>query len=171
MAPRRSCPGRLRSYGDGSSPCTRLVRRHAGEDRSKRCSRHRPARAPGLVQGGPRQGAFGTGNTSPPEGSAIPGRQAHRNRELDARGTPQLRPQDGPGVAPQLGRTAQELAAGVPALEIIVSSLLKVRDVLLQELRKLDRTLIESARTDPVVRMLMTAPGVGAIVALTFKSA
>jgi transposase len=66
---------------------------------------------------------------------------------------------------------AQELAAGVPALEIIVSSLLRVRDVLLQELRKLDCTLIKSARTDPVVRMLMTAPGVGAIVALTFKSA
>lgn len=66
---------------------------------------------------------------------------------------------------------AQELAAGTPALEIVVSSLLKVRDVLLQELRRLDWKLIELARTDPVVRMLMTAPGVGAIVALAFKSA
>jgi transposase len=38
---------------------------------------------------------------------------------------------------------AQELAAGTPALEIVVSSLLKVRDVLLQELRRLDRKLID----------------------------
>jgi transposase len=66
---------------------------------------------------------------------------------------------------------AQELAVGVPALEIVVSSLLKVRHILLQERRKLDRKLIELARADPVVRMLMTAPGVGAIVALTFRSA
>jgi transposase len=66
---------------------------------------------------------------------------------------------------------AQELAVGVPALEIVVSSLLKVRHILLQERRKLDRKLIEMARADPVVRMLMTAPGVGAIVALTFRSA
>ena len=65
---------------------------------------------------------------------------------------------------------AQKLAVGIPALEIVVSSLLKVRDVLQQQLRRLDRELIELARTD-VVRMLMTAPGVGAIVALTFKSA
>jgi transposase len=66
---------------------------------------------------------------------------------------------------------AHELAAGTPALEITVSALLKVREVLLQELRRLDRKVIELARTDPVVRMLMTAPGVGAIVALTFRSA
>jgi transposase len=66
---------------------------------------------------------------------------------------------------------AQELAAGTPVLEILVASLLRVRDVLLQELRSLDRKLVGSARTDPVVRMLMTAPGVGAFVALTFRSA
>ncbi len=66
---------------------------------------------------------------------------------------------------------AQELAAGIPALEIVISSLLKVRSVLLQELHTFDGKLLELARTDPVVRMLMSAPGVGAIVALTFKSA
>ena len=44
-------------------------------------------------------------------------------------------------------------------------------EALLEELRALDRKLLEAARGDPVVRTLMTAPGVGAIVALTFKSA
>jgi transposase len=66
---------------------------------------------------------------------------------------------------------ARELAAGIPALEFVVPSLLKVRDVLLEELRRLDRKLIDLAKTDPIVRTLMTAPGVGAIVALTFRTA
>lgn len=66
---------------------------------------------------------------------------------------------------------ARELAAGIPALELAVESLLHVRDVLLQELRRLNRTLLDVAKSDPVVRMLMTAPGVGAIVALSFRSA
>jgi len=43
---------------------------------------------------------------------------------------------------------AQELAAGTPALEIAVAALLRVREVPLQELRSLDRKLIELARTD-----------------------
>jgi transposase len=66
---------------------------------------------------------------------------------------------------------AQELADGVPCLELIVSSLLKVREALLDQLAKLDRKLVNAARSDPVTRMLMTAPGVGTIVALTFRSA
>lgn len=66
---------------------------------------------------------------------------------------------------------ARELAQGVPALEMLVGSMLKIRDVLLQELRVLDRKLLDTARADPVVQTLMTAPGVGAIVALTFRNA
>lgn len=66
---------------------------------------------------------------------------------------------------------ARELASGTPALELLVEALLRVRDVLLQELRTLDRKLLETARADPVVQTLMTAPGVGAIVALTYRNA
>jgi len=66
---------------------------------------------------------------------------------------------------------ARELARGIPALEMLVEALLKVRDVLLQELRTLDRKLLETARADPIVQTLMTAPGVGAIVALTYRNA
>jgi transposase len=72
---------------------------------------------------------------------------------------------------PKWASRARELSAGIPALEILVEALLKVREVLLRELRALDRGLLDAARSDPVVRMLMTAPGVGVIVALTFKSA
>ena len=66
---------------------------------------------------------------------------------------------------------ARELAVGIPALELVIESLLRVRDALRQELRAIDRRLLDEAKADPVVRMLMTAPGVGAVVALTFKSA
>jgi transposase len=66
---------------------------------------------------------------------------------------------------------ARELAEGIPALEFTVESLLRVRDGLLQECRAFDRRLLTAARSDPIVRLLMSAPGVGAIVALTFKSA
>jgi transposase len=66
---------------------------------------------------------------------------------------------------------ARELAVGNPALELVIDALLRVREALRQELRTIDRRLLEEAKSDPVVRMLMTAPGVGAVVALTFKSA
>lgn len=66
---------------------------------------------------------------------------------------------------------ARELAGGVPCLELIIGTLLKVREALLDQLAALDRKLLAAARADPVTRMLMTAPGVGTIVALTFRSA
>lgn len=66
---------------------------------------------------------------------------------------------------------ARELADGVPCLELIIDSLLKVREALLDQLAILDRKLLTAARADPVTRMLMTAPGIGTIVALTFRSA
>ena len=72
---------------------------------------------------------------------------------------------------PKWAARARELAEGIPALEAVVDALLRVRDALLHELRGLDRKLLEAARSDPTARTLMTAPGVGAIVALAFKSA
>lgn len=66
---------------------------------------------------------------------------------------------------------ARKLAVGISALEMLVESMLKIREVLLQELCVLDRKPIETARADPVVQTLITAPGVGAIVALTFRNA
>lgn len=77
----------------------------------------------------------------------------------------------GPVTRPRWAARARELAAGNQALEVVVEALLRVREALLEELRALDRRLLEAARADPIVRTMMTAPGVGAIVALTFKSA
>jgi transposase len=66
---------------------------------------------------------------------------------------------------------ARELAAGNTVLEGIVEAMLRVRSLLLEELAKVDGQLTALAKSDPVTRLLMTTPGVGVIVALTFRSA
>lgn len=64
-----------------------------------------------------------------------------------------------------------ELVAGDAALGTIAEGLLKARSVLAEECAKLDRLLAARARADARVRRLMTAPGVGTLVALAYMSA
>jgi transposase len=65
----------------------------------------------------------------------------------------------------------KELVAGHPSLEIVASALLSVRRTLRRELDGFEKRLRAMARTDLRARLLMTTPGVGVIVALTFASA
>lgn len=65
----------------------------------------------------------------------------------------------------------RELVDGKELLEGIVSALLRIRTLLLQELAKIDGQLTAMAKSDPVTRLLMTTPGVGVVVALSFRSA
>jgi transposase len=66
---------------------------------------------------------------------------------------------------------ARELANGNLVLEGIVEAMLRVRALLLKELASINGQLTALAKSDPVTRLLMTTPGVGVIVALTFRSA
>lgn len=63
-----------------------------------------------------------------------------------------------------------ELVGGNAMLEAAARPILTVRSALRQELAGLEKLLRDRAKTDPVCRQLMTMPGVGALVALTFKS-
>src|SRR6476661_10490282 len=65
----------------------------------------------------------------------------------------------------------RELVAGDATLTAIAEALLAARATLGAQLRDLDKRLREQARADKRTRLLMTAPGVGAIVALTFVAA
>jgi len=65
----------------------------------------------------------------------------------------------------------RDLVEGHEVLEAIAASLLKAREVLAEEFRSLDRRLRAIARDDDRTRRLMTTPGVGALVALTFVAA
>jgi transposase len=55
-------------------------------------------------------------------------------------------------------------------LETVVGSMLTARAALQAEFARLHRALLALVRADPVCRQLMSVPGVGAIVAITFKS-
>jgi transposase len=69
------------------------------------------------------------------------------------------------------GGRIRELVAGHPSLEVIGTSLLSVRDVLLRELNGFEKRVRAMARTDARTRLLMSVPAVGPIVALTYASA
>jgi transposase len=65
----------------------------------------------------------------------------------------------------------RELVAGHGSLEAIAEALLAVRAVLMRELAGLHKRLLSIARQDEGARLLMSTPGVGAIISLTFLSA
>jgi transposase len=64
----------------------------------------------------------------------------------------------------------RELVEGLPRLAAIVEPLLTIRRVMRQEFARLHKMLLDVVRQDPVCRRLMTAPGVGAVVALTYRA-
>jgi transposase len=65
----------------------------------------------------------------------------------------------------------KELVAGNPSLERIAGSLLATRAVLRREFNGFERQLRGMARNDTRARLLMSTPGVGTIVALTYAAA
>jgi transposase len=79
----------------------------------------------------------------------------------------------------KVGKTSQrtfasrvcELVADHPTLLLVAEALLAARAVLGEQLNKLEKRVRSLARHDRRVRRLMSAPGVGAVVALTFVAA
>ncbi len=64
----------------------------------------------------------------------------------------------------------KELVEKLPDLAALVEPLLIVRRVLRQQIGVLHRRLLAVVRDDAVCRRLMTVPGVGPVVALTFRA-
>jgi len=65
----------------------------------------------------------------------------------------------------------RELVAGHEMLETVTGAMLAAREALLAEFMRLHRRMLVTVRADAVCRRLMTVPGVGALVAVTFKTA
>ena len=65
----------------------------------------------------------------------------------------------------------RELVDGMPELAAIVAPLLDARAAMRLQFARLHRMALTAAREDKVVRRMTTVPGVGAIVALTFRAA
>ena len=64
----------------------------------------------------------------------------------------------------------KELVESLPDLAVLVEPLLVVRRVLREQLAILHRRLLAIVRDDEVCRRLMTVPGVGPVVALTYRA-
>jgi transposase len=83
------------------------------------------------------------------------------------------------GFGLKVGRTTprsfeariKELVCGHTTLTNIAEALLEIRGVLFEEFKAFEKRLLAVARSDHRVQLLMSAPGVGAIVALSFVSA
>jgi transposase len=75
-------------------------------------------------------------------------------------------------VAPtQFEGRIRELVEGHPSLEVIATAMLAVRATLRQEFNGFEKRLRTMARSDLRARLLMSVPGVGTIVALTYAAA
>jgi len=65
----------------------------------------------------------------------------------------------------------EELVEEIPDLAALVKPLLVVRRVVREQIAVLHRRLLAIVRDDEVCRRLMTIPGVGSVVALTYRAA
>src|SRR3712207_328377 len=77
----------------------------------------------------------------------------------------------GPTTPRSFAARIRDLVEGHPTLTAVAEALLAAREVLGAQLRELEKRLRDQAREDERARLLMTAPGVGVVVALTFVSA
>jgi transposase len=77
----------------------------------------------------------------------------------------------GPTTPKRFAGRILELVSGHATLELVAAALLSVHEVLLREFNGFERRVREMGRADERVRRLMSTPGVGAIVALSYVSA
>lgn len=77
----------------------------------------------------------------------------------------------GPTTPARFEGRIRELVAGHPSLQAIAEGLLAVRVALRREFDRFEKQVRAMARCDTRARLLMSVPGVGAIVSLTFASA
>src|SRR5215213_10077986 len=96
---------------------------------------------------------------------------AEGHREQRSRTASRLRPSATKGLAGPLGGRCSRSNRRSPYLVQIFESLLMAREALREQLIILDKRVRDAARADRVCRRLMSAPGVGAIVAMTFRAA
>jgi transposase len=77
----------------------------------------------------------------------------------------------GPTTPKRFEGRIQQLVRGHPNLQVIAEALLAVRAVLLREFNGFEKRMQSTARHDARARLLMSTPGVGAIVALIYACA
>jgi transposase len=77
----------------------------------------------------------------------------------------------GPVSEGRLAARVRALIDGQPMLKRVIEPMLRAREALQKEFHVLHRAMLDVVRENGVCRRLMTIPGVGALVAITFTSA
>jgi transposase len=77
----------------------------------------------------------------------------------------------GPTTSRSFAARINHLAAGHPSLEMVAEALLSTHAAALCAFKNLEKNVRQISRADARVRLLMSAPGVGPLVALTYVSA
>ena len=77
----------------------------------------------------------------------------------------------GPTTSRSFAARINHLAAGHPSLEMIAQALLSTHAAALRAFKNLEKNVRQISRADARVRLLMSTPGVGPLVALTYVSA
>jgi len=77
----------------------------------------------------------------------------------------------GPTTPSRFAGRIRDLVEGNATLEVVAAALLAVHETLRRELAGFEKRVCSMARSNGRVRLLMSTPGVGAIVALTYVSA
>lgn len=75
------------------------------------------------------------------------------------------------GARGRFSALVQEVIEGNPVLQQALIPLLTARDTMASEFSKLDKLVRDQSGRDEVCRRLMTIPGVGAVIAMTFRAA
>ena len=140
--------------------------------RPQRRARHCATDAAGLVPPGALQVDGGPGGARAADRAQAGAIEAVRHRDEPARHSARLRAQGWADHVAALCSTDQrELVDGQPSLEVVAAALLSLHAVLLREFASFEKSVRPISRADARVRLLMSTPGVGAIVALTYVSA
>jgi transposase len=77
----------------------------------------------------------------------------------------------GPTTSPSFAARINHLVDGQTSLEVVAAALLSLHAVALREFKSLEKSVRQISRADARVRLLMSMPGVGPLVALTYVAA
>src|SRR5712675_2191375 len=133
-------------------------------------SRHRADDPGGTVPSGACKDAPQPKTANAADPSQAIAVQGDCHRERSAGHFTQLRPQGRNDRQVKFEARIQELVESFPDLAALVEPLLIVRRVLPEQIVILHRRLLAIVREDEVCRRLMTTPGVGPVVALTYRA-
>lgn len=140
------------------------------QDRSQRCPRHRADDARRPLQAGSCQDRPEPGDPDAARCAQVRADEDSRCGEQPAWPGAQLWPQGRSRTRLQFERRIIELLEQSPHLHLVIDPLLEVRRVLREQFQRLHKAMERLAESDDTYKLLVTAPGVGPMVALSFRA-